>query len=55
MESVAAQSPLGGEPVLQLACRSFKKIVIDHVTDLNGSHHEVMHIASRREGGCVRV
>lgn len=49
MEAVARQSN-GPHPLLQLEGYVFRKIVVDQMTDANGTRHEVMFVTAYKDG-----
>ena len=49
MDNAARQSN-GPHPLLKMEGYVFRKIVVDQVTDANGTRHEVMFVAAYNDG-----
>jgi hypothetical protein len=54
MESSVSQSNLA-HPLLELGGFTFSKIVVDQVTDANGTKHEVMFVTAHKDGKSTEV
>ena len=40
----------GNQPLLELGGYTFSKIVVDQMTDANGTKHEVMFVTAHKDG-----
>ena len=51
MDSDVRQSN-GPRPLLELPGYTFSKIIVDQMSDANGTQHEVMFVTAHRDGKC---
>ena len=49
MESSVSQSNLA-QPLLELGGYTFSKIIVDQMTDANGTKHEIMFVTAHKDG-----